>query len=104
MWFTEGLADLLFQAPKNMKNIRGLLDWWIGFVLMYAASGVLLTGAHIGLLNFLSDWKRKKRPDGEKKALNLRPIEILFYLTLLPFMVIGGTLLNIYVYQPALNP
>lgn len=100
MWFAEGLVSLIL----NPEDIRGLLDWWIGFVLMYVASGVLLAGAYIRLLNFLSGWERAKRPDGEKKALRLRLIEILLYLSLPPLMVTGGILLNIYVYQPALNP
>ncbi len=102
MWFAEGLVSLIL----NPEDIRGLLDWWIGFVLMYAASGVLLTGVYLWLFDSLglSDWERAKKPDREKRALRLHPIEILLYLCLPPLMVTGGILLNIYVYQPLLNP
>lgn len=119
MWVTESLARLMLYLsnPDNLPGLfdylrglidylRGLIDWWIGFVLMYAASGVLLTGIYLWLFDFLglSDWERAKKPGREKRGLKLHPIEILLYVALLPLMVLGGVLLNIYVYQPALNP
>lgn len=112
MWVTESLARLMLYLsnPDNLPGLfdylRGLIDWWIGFVLMYAASGVLLTGIYLWLFDFLglSDWERAKKPAREKKGLRLHPIEILLYAALLPLMVLGGIFLNIYVYQPVLNP
>lgn len=110
MWVTESLARLMLYLsnPDNLPGLfdylRGMLDWWIGFVLMYAASGGLLTGPYLWLLGLLSDWERAKKPDREKRGLKLHPIEILLYAALLPLMVIGGIFLNTYVYQPLLNP
>lgn len=108
----EGLASLISYLlnPDNLPGLfdclRGLLDWWIGFVLMYAVSGFLLTGVYLWLFDSLglSDWERAKTPDREKRGLKLHPIEILLYVALLPLMVLGGILLNTYIYQPLLNP
>ena len=101
MWFIESLASLMLYL-SNPDNLSGLFDWYIGFILMTFPSGIFATTAVIWLCNRLEDWGLMKRPDRERRGIPLR--EILFFIAAPPLALIGSFLLNIYVYQPVLNP